>query len=152
MTGTAPRPAHQLTLGEVGAWLVDSVVKTVTFHRTDPVSARDITEHGVDLAEASADGAWGRGFYSSTVPDPQYGSAEVPVAVRLRNPLLIHDPVRDAAQVDDLLLRSGTEDMRAAILSAGYDGVVIHYAERGIWVVAYFDEQVKVVVGAGGRG
>jgi hypothetical protein len=143
-----PRPAHQIIPAEVDVWLADSVVKAVTYHRTDAISARGIIARGVDLAEADLAGAWGRGFYSSTVPDPQYGSIEIAVAAPLRVPLVIRDTVREAERVDRLLLQAGTDDFREAFLGAGYDGAVIHYPWGITWVVAYFSHQVRVVVGA----
>jgi hypothetical protein len=144
--GRPSRPAHQITVREVDAWLAASAVTTPTFHRTDQASARDIVDRGVDLRRARDDSAWGRGFYSSDPADPQHGSAEVRVAVRLRHPLVIRDTVRDAELMDELLARAGTDDVREALLDAGYDGVVLHYPLWGLWVVAYRADQVRVAI------
>jgi hypothetical protein len=141
----ADRPAHIITPDEVDAWLADSAVKVVTVHRTDPDSARDIMEHGVDLTKGDRDAAWGWGFYSSTIGAAQYGEAEVRVAMRLTHPLVLPDTVRGAEIVDDLMARTGTDDLRLAVLDAGYDGIVLHFGATEMWVVAYRDDQVKVV-------
>jgi hypothetical protein len=88
----------------------------------------------------------GEGFYSGTVPDDQYGEAQVYVAVRLVRPLVIHDTIRGAEILDELMERTGAEYPGQAILASGYDGVVIHFGQDDLWVVAYRNDQVKVVV------
>lgn len=145
-------PLHLIGPDEVAAWLADSIVKTVTIHRTDQISARDITERGVDIGRASPDAGWGRGFYSTLIPDRRFGEAEVRIAVRLVRPLVILDSVRDAEVLETLTSRAANDDFREAILAGSYDGVVIHFGPGDITVVAFWDEQVKVVVGERGRG
>lgn len=140
------RPPHLLTRRDVAAWLADSVVQEVTFPRTDPQSARDLIERGVDLTKSSADGAWGRGFYSGTGSSARYGPVAVPVAVRLRHPLILTDTIRGAEIVDDLMARFGVDDIEAAVVSAGFDGLVLHLGSSEMWVVAYRSEQVRIVV------
>ena len=122
--------SHLIGSAEVDAWLSDSVVTVVTTHCTDRESAQDIVERGVDIQRSRFDAAWWRGFYSRTPAAPQYGEVHVPVAVRLLNPLILHDSVRGAAVVDDLANRAGTDDFRSAIMSAGFDGVLIHMERR----------------------
>ncbi len=147
----ADRPAHIITPDEVDAWLADSAVKVVTVHRTDPGSARDITEQGVDIGKTSTDAGWGQGFYSGTLPDIQYGAASVRVAVRLSQPLIIRDSIRDVGILEELQREAGTADPREAVLGAGYDGVVIHFGPGDMWVVAYSNDQVKVVLESSSR-
>jgi hypothetical protein len=55
------RPPHQITRGEVRAWLAASVVKRTTLHATDRHSARAIITQGVDMSRAKDDAGWGRG-------------------------------------------------------------------------------------------
>ena len=81
------RPEQIITPDEVHKWLADSVVKTITYHRTLPSAARDIVEHGVD-PERSKTGAYGQGFYTATVSDEFLGPAEVAVAIWTRHPLI----------------------------------------------------------------
>src|SRR5581483_8148440 len=140
------RPPHLVTPAEASAWLAGSAVKTVTVHRTDPEAAQDIVEHGVDITRATPDSAWGQGFYSCTISDPAYGTAEVMVAIRLQRPLVIQDSIRDAAILEDLTTRAGTDDFREAVLAAGFYGVMVHFGGNRWWVVAYHGEQVKVVL------
>jgi hypothetical protein len=66
-------------------------------------------------------------------------------AIRLRRPLIVADSIDGQDMLEELRERAGTEDARAAVLAAGYDGVLIHYGPGDFWVVAYHDEQVKVV-------
>ena len=142
---SSEKPEHQLAPDEVDSWLADSVVRTVTVHHTDPESALDIIEHGVDIAKSTLDAAWGQGFYSRTNSDPQHGSIAVWVAVRLMQPLEIMDSVRDAEILEELTQRASTEDFRVAILASGYDGVLVHYGQHLV-VVAFHNEQVKVML------
>lgn len=136
---------HIIAWAEVDDWLADSVVKTVTHHRTSWSNARDILEQGVRLELASADAAWGQGFYSSTLDTPEYGEAVVRVAVKLTRPLVIRDTIAGAELLDELLLRAQTQDFRAAIVAAGYDGVIVHWGPKDQWVVAFSAEQVRIV-------
>lgn len=68
------------------------------------------------------------------------------MAVRLRNPLIVRDRLA-AAEWMDALLRAAPDlqDIRAAILAQGYDGVVVEFAPGDAWVVAFRDDQVKLV-------
>jgi hypothetical protein len=141
----ADRPVHVISPEEVDAWLADSAVKVITIHRTDVASAQSIITDGVDLTRCSDDAAWGQGFYSRSSADPQYGEATVRVAVRLQSPLEIMDSVRDAGILELLTAQAGTDDFRAAIQAAGYDGVLVHYGQQLV-VVAFESSQVKVVV------
>jgi hypothetical protein len=143
-----PRPQHLphiVTPEEARRWLHRSAIERITFHRTDAVAARHIVADGVIIPTDGLQPAWGFGFYSSTRPDPQYGDTEVRVAVRLVSPLVLPDTVSGAEGMDNLLAEAGTEDTRAALLAAGYDGVVLHLQHGEIWVVAYHPDQVKIV-------
>ena len=141
----AGRPSYLIRRQDVRAWLADSVVKQITVHVTSPAEAKRLRDEGVRVERSAVDTSWGRGFYSSTVPDWQYGSVAVRVAVRLLHPLIIEDALDGARLIDDLLAAAGTEDVRHAVESAGYDGAVIHFASGDLWVVAYRDDQVKIV-------
>lgn len=157
MRASDPTKPHLLRRGAVDAWLVDSVIKSPTYHRTSPAAAHDILEHGAD-PERSAIGAFGQGFYTSTQPDSFHGTAEVEVAVRTRDPMIGHIDDLEPA-IDDLGRRLRpeargrmTRDVAAAIrqelLDLGYDGIVIQDAGGdGVdYVVALLDETVKVVI------
>ena len=146
------RAVHQIRPDEVGNWLSDSALRVPTIHRTDRASAEDIITHGVQIELGNLDAGWGQGFYSCTLPDRRHGEAEVQVAVRLQRPLMIRDPIRDAEVLETLTARAGLDDFRLAILLAGYDGVVIEYGPSDLVVVAYRNEQVKVVLVGGAHG
>ncbi len=131
----------------MATWLADSAVQVVLWHRTSPAAADQIERSGVDIKRGDPDAAWGQGFYCCNYSEPQYGEAIVPVAVRLIHPLVLPDSVRGAAVMEALLQQAGTDDMRTAVLAAGYDGLVIHFPHGQFWVVAYHNEQVRVVLG-----
>jgi hypothetical protein len=132
---------------EARTWLAGTAFPHVTVHRTDPDSARNIIAHGISIRTDRPEPGWGFGFYASTRGDPQYGEAEVRVAIRLDRPLILPDSIRGAEVIDDLLRRTGAEDTRAAVLAAGYDGVLLHLDRSETWVVAYHGHQVRVVMG-----
>ncbi len=138
-------PSHLIRRGEVALWLRDSAVKEVTIHRTSAEAAESIVRGGVRIAFTDSGSTWGQGFYSSTIPDRQYGDVSVRVAVRLRQPLSIRDAIDGQDVLDELRGRAETDDARVAVLAAGFDGVLVHYGPGDVWVVAYHDEQVKVV-------
>jgi hypothetical protein len=62
------RTEHLIAADEVGAWLSDSIVQRVTFHRTSPEAALRILKEGVD-PDVSEHGAYGQGFYTATETD-----------------------------------------------------------------------------------
>jgi hypothetical protein len=124
--------------------LAGSADAQATVHVTTAEHGRRLRDEGVDVERSAVDTSWGRGFYSSTIPDRQYGDTEVRVAVRLLRPLMITDVLDGAALIDDLLAAAGTEDVRDAVDTAGYDGVVIHFGPGDLWVVTYRDDQAKV--------
>jgi len=153
-----PRPAHVITSAEVDAWLADSVVKMITYHRTSRADARAVVEHGVRI-EHSRIGSYGQGFYTATLTDEFYGEAELAFALRLRSPLLAHaDEVTGI--VNRLARRFDPRDgfvtppvaasIRREFLESGYGGVVAYDAGGdGIdYVVALRDESVRVVIDA----
>jgi hypothetical protein len=147
---------HIISVAEVSVWLAGSATSIVTFHRTSAFAAREIMKRGVSL-ERCRTGAYGHGFYSSTVVDDYHGDTTVSVAIRLVRPVVGHmdDVVR---MIDDLVyaaygrLRSLTPDVAMEIsrrlLRLRYDGLVIHDAGGdGIdYVVALHPRSVKVVV------
>ena len=117
----------------------------VTTHRTTPEAAQSIREEGFRVERAEPDARFGRGFYSSTRPQPEFGTASVSVAVRLVNPLgpLPLLDIEDAILA--LQMEFGTVDIREVLLEAGYDGVIVRWGPGDDEVVACHDEQVKVV-------
>jgi len=141
------RPAHLITRDEARVWLAGSAVDRITTHHTDPLSARMIVEGGVDVARTRPDSRFGQGFYSTTRPDPQYGVARVRVAIRLLHPLILPDSILGTEMIYDLIAQTSADDARAAVLAANYDGVVLHLDPDEMWVVAYFNHQVKVIEG-----
>jgi hypothetical protein len=150
------RPPHLIHPDEVAGWLAGSRVQTVTYHRTDPLSARAILERGVDISRAWI-GSYGQGFYTSTVPDPTYGEHELVVAVRLLDPLW-----GDEWQVGEVLestlavLRSPGghitpmvgAGIRQELLQLGYDGIVVEDGggDGEDYVIALNAEAVRIVV------
>jgi hypothetical protein len=157
--GAGPRPKHIITTDEVGAWLSDSVVKRVTFHRTSPEAARRIMAEGID-PEASEQGAYGQGFYTATETEEFYGLVELAVAIKTRNPL-----VGSMAEIEPIIDAMGrrlrprsmgrmTRDVAAAVrqelINLKYDGLVIFDAGGdGVdYVVAILGETTKVVMHA----
>jgi hypothetical protein len=141
------RSGHVIRRDEVTAWLADSAVRQVLTHRTTAEDARQILEHGVRIERTARDLRWGQGFYTSTHPDPQYGDTSVRVAIRLRHPFVADDSIDGQERIDALLQEAASEDVRAVLQAAGYDGVVVHFLDGEMWVVAFADEQVKVVQG-----
>lgn len=148
------RPPHVITPGEVATWLADSVVTTVTYHRTSPAAARVIVERGVHITRSMI-GSFGQGFYTATVPDDFYGDAEVAVAVRTRRPL-VGDMASASDEVDRLARRYSptgritpvvASQIRRALLAAGYDGIVVRDAggDDVDYVIALDGDVVKVV-------
>jgi hypothetical protein len=140
---------------EVDAWLADSLNKRVTYHRTTSEAAQDIVEHGVDI-DKSRIGSFGQGFYTATASDPFYGDVEVPVAIRLRQPLAGEFEEVDQF-LEQLTRRIGrgrtrlTSDVAAAIrrelLGLGYDGIVVRDAggDDVDYVIALDAATVKVI-------
>ena len=85
---SAGRPPHIISPDDVDAWLADSAVRVVTYHRTTRWAARSILERGVDM-QLSRIGAYGQGFYTSTrTPGEELGDVTLPVAIRLQRPLI----------------------------------------------------------------
>ena len=134
--------SHLIRRSEVALWLRDSVNQVVTIHQTHAATAENIVRDGIRITATDSGSAWGQGFYSSTIPDRQYGDVSLRVAVRLRQPLVVRDAIDGQDMLDALRGRAGTEDARKAVLAAGYDGVLIHCGPSDVWVVAYYDEQV----------
>jgi hypothetical protein len=153
---TADRPPHIITPDEVDAWLADSVVRVVTYHRTTILAARWILERGVDI-NRSRIGAYGQGFYTMTAPPgEELGDITLTAAIRLRRPL-IGSLDEIAARVDELVYqRYGTlrpitpvvaATIRRQFIRLEYDGLVIRDVdEDGVdYVVAFFGASVKVI-------
>jgi hypothetical protein len=139
------RDPRVVTMAAARRWLRGSAVPRLSVHCTDQESAEHIHRHGVQIARSSADAAWGQGFYSATRPRPEYGEVQVAVAVRLLRPWIVRDTIRAAEELDALRRRFDTDDPRAAILGAGFDGVVVDFQPGDLMIVAYWDEQVRVV-------
>ncbi len=143
-TAAAPAPD---SADEVAGWLADSANRWITVHWTSEENAHRIREEGVRIERSAGDVAWGRGFYTTTRPDPQYGETGVRVAVRLTRPFVADDPIDGQERVDALLVEAGSDDIRAVLMAAGFDGVIVHRSWRNeMWAIAYTEEQVKIVV------
>jgi hypothetical protein len=149
------RPSHVIRPDEVDAWLADSTVRTVTYHRTSAAAARSILERGPSV-ERSRIGMYGQGFYSSTMPDPFYGEAEVAVAVRLRRAFvgtveevdaLIDPLVRRFDPRQGRLSPSVAASIRRALVAAGYDGLVVWdgLGDSNDLVVTLDDRAIRVI-------
>jgi hypothetical protein len=136
---------HLIDRADVPAWQTGSKVTGITTHRTTPAAAQALREEGFRLETASSDARFGRGFYSSTVSRSEFGTASVTVAVRLLSPLGPAPYLDIEEAIQDLITSIEVEDPRAALLQAGYDGVVIEWGPGDTEVVAFFPEQVKVV-------
>src|SRR5437868_913526 len=80
---------HVISPDEVDAWLAGSAVGVTTYHHTSAISAHAILERGVTLARCRT-GAYGHGFYSSTVVDDYHGDTTITVAIRLLRPVVGH--------------------------------------------------------------
>lgn len=148
------RPSHIISPDEVPAWLADSVVKTLTYHRTTAAAAREIVEHGVQISRSRI-GSYSQGFYTATVADPFYGDTELTVAIRALRPL-VGDQATIAAHIDEIGDRLGSNritpaiagSMRRELRRLGYDAVVVSDAGGdGIdYVIALRGDIVKVVL------
>ena len=136
-----------MTRDEARAWLAGSAVDTILIHRTSPTAAQEIITRGVVIQFTEPQPTWGHGFYASARADPQYGEAEVRMAIRLMQPLIIADTIDGAEIIDRHLVGFGTEDIRDALCAAGYDGVVLHLDQSDLLVVAYYAHQVRVIIG-----
>jgi hypothetical protein len=139
-------PAHMIDREEAPTWLAGSAWGRITIHQTSASDARRIIEEGIRIERTARDAAWGQGFYTTTRPDPQYGDTGIRVAIRLMRPFVAEDPIDGQERVDALLAEAGSEDVRAVLLAAGFDGVIVHRRWRDeVWVIAYDDSQVRVV-------
>lgn len=138
--------SHLIQRDDVPAWLAGSAVTQITVHQTSTESARHNREAGVQIERTARDSAWGRGFYPTTRPDPRYGEVGVRVAVRLLRPFVVKDPIDGQERVDAMLLDARTDDVRAVLMAAGFESVIMHRSWRDeVWVVTYTGDQVKVV-------
>jgi hypothetical protein len=147
MGGSAREPgrSHLIRRDEVATWLADSAVKQVTIHWTSEENARRIREEGVRIEQIDPEATWGHGFYTSTRPLPEFGDTGIRVAVRLQRPFIVEDRIAARELIDELRSGLGTEDIRATLQAAGHDGVLIHWESGEVWVVAYEDEQVRIL-------
>ena len=141
----ASRPAHFIHPSEVDTWLADSAIETITFHRTSVDAAERIFREGVRIELGNPEATWGQGFYSSLNPDPGYGEVRISVAMRLTRPWLVTDTLRGPEQLELLKEQMGILNAREALLAAGYNGVVAYYSRSDVVVVAFENEQVKIV-------
>jgi hypothetical protein len=142
----AGETSHLISRQDAREWLAGSAVTVLLTHCTDVASAQSIFEGGVDIERSRPDAGWGQGFYSATIPDLRFGPATVRVAVRLMRPLVVRDTIDAAELLERLLEQADVDDVRIALLNAGYDGVVVDFGGGDLEVVAYHNSQVKVVV------
>ena len=140
-----PRPSHLILRRAVAARRAGSAVPQIMAHRTTPGNALRIREMGVRIRTTSPDSKLGQGFYTSTRPLPEYGEVGVRVAIRLRNPLVVYDQLLAQEEIDEMLARAGSEKVRAVLLAAGYDRVIVHWESGELWAVAFDGEQVEVI-------
>jgi hypothetical protein len=155
VSGQSSRPSHLIAPDEVAAWLADSANQRVTYHRTMRTAADDILRRGIDVTRSRI-GAYGQGFYTATVAEPQPGQVVLAVAIRTTTPL------RGQADeigpfIDGLVTRlfrrptpispSVAAAIRRELLALGYDSLMIDDAGGdGIdYVVALDASSVKVV-------
>jgi hypothetical protein len=122
----ASRPSHLIRRRDVPAWLADSVVTQIMVHWTSAESAHRIRGEGVRIARIDPEANWGHGFYPSTWRLPEFGDTGVQVAIRLDRPFIVEDRIAAREHIDDLRAELGTEEIRATLQAAGYDGVVTH--------------------------
>lgn len=139
------RSAHVIARTEVGTWLADSAVRTVTFHGTTTEAAHGILAHGPRVELGDPEATWGQGFYSSTLPDLHYGDTIVRVAVRITRPWVMRDTLQAVEELESLMEDMRTSARRDALIAAGYDGVIVQYGPGDAWVVALHNDQIKVV-------
>lgn len=149
-----PPTGHLILASEVPGWLVDSVNKAVTYHRTTRAAAQDILEHGVDVARSRI-GSYGQGFYTATDPGAFPGDATLAVAIRTRHPLVgeleeIADQIDAIARVvtgSPRITPAVSAAIRRELVRVGYDGIVVRDAGGdGIdYVVALDSRTVKVI-------
>jgi hypothetical protein len=145
MTESERRP-HLIRRRDVPAWLAGSAVHFITIHQTTASDARLIRGIGVRIERTARDAAWGQGFSTTTRPDRQYGETSVAVAIRLMRPFVALGPNDGQERIDAMLAEAQDSDIRAVLLAAGFDGVIVHRSWRDeIWVIAYDDHQVRVV-------
>jgi len=156
MDEEALRHPHQLRRADVSAWLANSVVNEITYHRTSVEAADIIRERGASV-EASRIASFGQGIYTATETDPLYGSVEVAVAIRTLHPLagllddvsaVIDDIARIARPRDARGTPSLAAEIRLTLLDLGYDGIVVwDGGGDGVhYVIAITNDSIKVVI------
>jgi hypothetical protein len=149
------RSALLIARHEVAAWLADSIIQSVTYHRTSREAAARIRANGVDPARSRV-GAFGQGFYTATSEEEEFGPATVAVAIRLRNPMTgSFSEVEEA--IDRIALRLNpprgeittavAAGIRRELLRLGYDGIMIPDGggDDVHWVIALTSDAVKVI-------
>jgi hypothetical protein len=152
-----PLASHLISPAQIPDWLADSAIKRVTYHRTSALAADSIVKHGVDI-ERSERGAYGQGFYTATRVDDHFGDTVVPVAIRIRQPLIgsIDEVARVVDQLGQALVprargmmtRAAAAAVRRELVRLGYDGLIVFDGggDGSDYVVALIGEVVKVVV------
>jgi len=114
-------------------------------HTTTARDAELIILHGVRIDRSVSDVGWGDGFYTSSRADPQYGDTPLSVAVRLLRPFVAEDSIEGQERIDEMLTAARSDNVRAVLMEAGYDGVIVHYPDGEMWAVAYDESQVRIV-------
>ena len=140
-----PTSSHLIRRRDVAVWLARSAVDVPTRHWTSAASARRIIAEGVHIEQTELDATWGQGFYTTTGSRPDFGDTPVPVAIRLERPLVAVDRIAALERIDEMLARAGSEDVRAVLLTAGYDGVGVHWESGEMCGGAFEGDQVKVI-------
>jgi len=67
--------------------------------------------------------------------------------MRLQHPFVAEDSIDGQEHIIALLQQAESDDVRTVLQAAGYDGVVVYFHVGEMWVIAFDNEQVKVVQG-----
>ena len=135
---------------DVPAWLADSRLTEVVYHRTDVESAAAIREHGVDVGQ-SRRALYIQGFYTTVGRgDPSFGPAEVVLAIKMHAPFVTRTG-RVLGDVARVLAEVGEDDVsavgvRRALLRRGYDGVIIERPDGPAWAIGLRADRIRVIV------
>jgi hypothetical protein len=145
---TRPRdslPPHLIRPADVPSWLAGSAIDRIMVHTTTAQDAEQIIHDGVRIDRSISDVGWGHDFYATSRPDPHYGDTPLSVAIRPHQPSVADDSIEGQERIDEMLAAAGSDDVRAVLMEAGYDGVLVHYPDGEMWAVAYDEHQVRIV-------
>ena len=149
------RASHVISEREAAEFLRESQYKTLLHHNSSREGIESIERHGIDI-ERNVNGAFGKGFYLSQIPETSYGEHTTRVAIRTKNPLIVsrsafHDTLKSMGIGHD---KSGRFDKALAnkqLRKRGYDSVVLRStnpSEGEIahdWVIALSRDNVRII-------